>query len=227
MELGYQAKAGRASVAIGVPLLTNASGGPVDGWSMNYLGPTEALDRSVAIGDSAKAMEKVSVAIGNQANVRGLHPDSGTNYTYKLKLMEVVSIKDGNGNVSVTTNMNYGINTYTVDVARFERLPIPNSRWNWKSGTTNGNKTTEIFEQDCDFLYDIAYITNEERAYYDKIIQSGQGAANLMSAQYGVAVGSRAYVPGYHGAAFGHYAHVSRPFGLSIGSEAHSYSEGG
>ena len=48
-----------------------------------------------------------------------------------------------------------------------------------------------------------------------------------MSAQYGVAVGSRAYVPGYHGAAFGHYAHVSRPFGLSIGSEAHSYSEGG
>ena len=164
MELGYQAKAGRASVAIGVPLLTNASGEPVYGWSMNYLGPTEALDRSVAIGDSAKAMEKVSVAIGNQANVRGLQPDSGTNYTYNLKLMEVVSIKDGNGNVSVTTNMNYGINTYTVDVARFERLPIPNSRWNWKSGTTNGNKTTEIFEQAYDFLYDIAYITNEERA---------------------------------------------------------------
>lgn len=87
VEFGYGAKAGPRSVAIGVPLLTSANGGPVDGWSMNYLGPVEAPDRSVAIGDSAKAMEKVSVAIGNQANVRGLQPNSGTNYTYKLNLM--------------------------------------------------------------------------------------------------------------------------------------------
>ena len=31
---------------------------------------------------------------------------------------------------------------------------------------------------------------------------------------------------GYHGVALGHYAHVSRPWAMALGSEAHVYSEG-
>ena len=61
---------------------------------------------------------------------------------------------------------------------------------------------------------------------YNRIISGGQGDVPLFDAYYGVAVGSRAYVFGYHSVAYGHYAHASRPFASAFGSESHVYSEG-
>lgn len=223
ISFGKNTKSGTMSVAIGTPLPAAST------WSTNYVGYTEAKDRSVAIGDSAKAKESVSVAIGNQANVNGLHGDIGETYTYTLKRKEVITeTEDG---VTLYRTNNLDSVSYTVDKGMFERLPIPNSNWKniGQTRETVGNKTitTTTYEQAFDGLYDIGYMYPWEDELYNKTISSGQGNVNFMTALYGVAVGSRAYVSGYHGAAFGHYAHVSRPNGLAIGSESHVYSEGG
>lgn len=221
ISLGKNAKSTSASVAIGTPLSAAST------WNTNYVGHTEANDRSVAIGDAAKSLESVSVAIGNQANVHGLHSDSGISYTYKVPTFTVTTTKDSSGNV---VNVETGQTTYvsfTVDTGKYERLPSFNGNYKSIGSSTEGNVTTTTYEGQMTQLYDISYIDENENEIYDRIIQSGQGPVDFRKALYGVAVGSRAYVSGYHGAAFGHYAHVSRPNGLAIGSEAHSYSEGG
>ena len=91
-------------------------------------------------------------------------------------------------------------------------------------GTTN---ITDVYEQkESGTLQDISYVTPEDWEMYNRIISGGQGDVDLFNAYYGVAVGSRSYVFGYHSVAYGHYAHASRPFSIAIGSESHVYSEG-
>lgn len=75
-------------------------------------------------------------------------------------------------------------------------------------------------------LNDISYVPENEWNMYDRLIYGGQGTNHLFNAFYGVAVGSRSYVFGYHSVAYGHYSHASRPFASAFGSESHVYSEG-
>lgn len=226
----YDPKYG-GSITIGVP------GSRASGWNTNFLGNAYAIDHSVAIGYSAKARHNVSVAIGNMAYVGELHGTRGLTMTNYLAVKKII-----------TTNVN-GVATGTYTEIRNHGTPIEYDPDKWEAyprGVTDENGMPEYkyvststnyisegvnvvtvkYEQKMTQLPDRSYISTDETNEYVRIVDSGQGKVNLADAIYGVAVGSRAYVFGYHGAAYGHYAHVSRPFGLAIGSESHVYSEG-
>lgn len=195
---------------------------PLGGWNPNFLGPTESLDRSVAVGNSAKALEQVSVAIGNQAIVGRLHKAQNIPHVYTNRVMEVTT-KDGN----VTTNYDVPGIVHEVDLSRFERLAQDAGNWRWiRTETLEPGVTKATYERNTYSLKDISCLDDWEFDMYNHIVQSGQGPVNFLNSIYGVAIGSRAYVFGYHGVALGHYTHVSRPFGMAIGSESHVYSEG-
>lgn len=229
---GYGAYADYKAVAIGNPMvITNryqeitpdfTKEWPLGGWNPNFLGPTESLDRSVAVGNSAKALEQVSVAIGNQAIVGRLHKAQNILHVYTNRTMEVTS-RDGN----VTTNYDVPGIVYQVDMSRLERLAQDAGSWRLiRTETPEPGVTKTTYERNTYSLKDISCLDDWEYDMYNQIVQSGQGPVNFLNSIYGVAIGSRAYVFGYHGLALGHYAHVSRPFGTAIGSESHVYSEG-
>jgi len=234
--IGCNNNTGYKCVAIGSPLdideryeggnsnMLLRSGWP---WNPDFIGATEAFDRSVAIGDAAKALEMVSVAVGNQAHVKGLHRRLDVPYEYTNRVMIVTTPSGGGEPVTNILPLSEGI-VHVVDASMYERLPMPQGTWRQtKVETDGGGNTVRTYEENTSQLYDMSCMEPYEYDIYDRDISSGQGTLNLLTATYGVAVGSRAYVFGYHGAAFGHYAHVSRPWGLAVGSESHVYSVGG
>ena len=54
----------------------------------------------------------------------------------------------------------------------------------------------------------------------------GQGKTHYAAATYGVAIGYRSLVAGFHSLALGHYARASRPSSVAIGPSSHIRSEG-
>lgn len=240
LKVGNDTYAGQKAVAIGIPWNTRsdesdfyvsiAGDGIAYYWRTDYMGAVQAERESVAIGDSAQARQPVSVAIGDQAIVGTLHTGDvrlqGLTFDRKL-----VTTTFSNDVTIVTTNTFKNAVTNYYEIGKYERLPAAGD-WEKVStgepvvanGTTN---ITEIYEQkEVGGLYDISYVPPEEWDFYSRLIYGGQGHNYLNNALYGVAVGSRAYVFGYHSVAYGHYAHASRPFSVAIGSESHVYSEG-
>ncbi len=228
------------ALAIGVPAISNrgkngvtllyAQDGTRSYWRNDYIGDVYADRESVALGDSAFAGNPVSVAIGDQARVGNLHTDSDQMFGIAFDRMEVTTTIS-NGVTTVTTNTIFGAFTNYYDIAKYERLPSPGDWKKTVSGTpiVEGGTTniTDVYEQrESGTLNDISYVTPEDWDLYNRIIHGGQGYVPLFDAYYGVAVGSRAYVFGYHSVAYGHYSHASRPFSVAIGSESHVYSEG-
>lgn len=173
----------------------------------------------------------MSVAIGDQAIVGSLHTDYGRTFPVTLGKMEVLT-SYSNGSVTVTTNKYANAFTNFYDIGQYERMPnaVRDSWTRISSETTQDGATTNVLEvyrqSEGGGLRDISYITPEEWDFYNRLIYGGQGTNHISDAFYGVAVGSRAYVFGYHSVAYGHYAHASRPFSVAIGSESHVYSEG-
>ena len=145
--------------------------------------------------------------------------------------MEVLT-SYSNGSVTVTTNKYANAFTNFYDIGQYERMPnaVRDSWTRISSETTQDGATTNVLEvyrqSEGGGLRDISHITSEEWDFYNRLIYGGQGTNHISDAFYGVAVGSRAYVFGYHGMSLGHYSHVSRPFAHAIGSESHVYSEG-
>lgn len=173
----------------------------------------------------------MAVAIGDQAIVGSLHTDYGRTFPVTLDKMEVLTIYS-NGSVTATTNKYANAFTNFYDIGQYERMPYA-VRGSWtriSSETTQDGATTNVLEvyrqNEGGGLKDISYVPPEEWDFYNRLIYGGQGTNHLSDAFYGVAVGSRAYVFGYHSVAYGHYAHASRPFSVAIGSESHVYSEG-
>ena len=237
---GYNSWAGQKAVAIGIPwnifnddsdfYISTDGKGVQYYWRKDYMGPVYADRESVAIGDSAQARHPVSVAIGDQAYVGTLHTDYGRTFGLTFDRMEVTTTFSNNVFI-VSTNIIEAAFTNWYDIGKYERLPAAGE---WKKivagdpiadgGVTN---TTDLYEQkEVSALPDQSYVTPEDWEMYNRIISGGQGDVDLFNAYYGVAVGSRAYVFGYHSVAYGHYAHASRPFSVAIGSESHVYSEG-
>lgn len=241
IEIGGDTTSSRQKgVAIGIPAILNRGKDGVTPlfssalvfsyWRNDYIGDVFADRESVALGDSAFAGNPVSVAIGDQARVGKLHTDSDKMFGVPFDRMEVTTTIS-NDVTTVTTNVIRKAYTNYYDIAKYERLP---NGGDWKKtvsgtprvegGTTN---ITDVYEQkETGTLNDISYVTPEDWEMYNRIISGGQGDVPLFDAYYGVAVGSRAYVFGYHSVAYGHYAHASRPFSVAIGSESHVYSEG-
>lgn len=240
LYLGKNSVAGQKGIAIGFAGVSERSdvgftyiysGIDVPFWWRNdYLQDAYAARESVAIGDSAQARNPVSVAIGDQAIVGTLHTGSENMFGVPFDRMEVTTTISGE-TTTVTTNIIKNAYTNYYDVAKYERLPSPGDWKKTVSGTpiVEGGTTniTDIYEQkETGTLQDISYVTPEDWNMYNRIVSGGQGDVPLFDAYYGVAVGSRAYVFGYHSVAYGHYAHASRPFSVAIGSESHVYSEG-
>lgn len=132
MKLGGNTYAGEKSVAIGIPwntqygdndfYISRAGDGVKYYWRNDYIGPVYADRESVAIGDSARAGNPVSVAIGDQAIVGSLHPDDGRLYGLIFDRMELTTTYSRNG-IIVTTNIITGAFTNYYEISRYERLP--------------------------------------------------------------------------------------------------------
>lgn len=229
--LGNSAHAGNRGLAIGVPYEAN--------WTYPFAGETRASDYSVALGDSAKALHIVSVAIGNQAVVGSLHTTTNGVQEYSLNLIDVTTTISNNVE-KTSTNYYAGTVSYSADPQLYERFPRGDTETKFPyrpvigqkvSGPTtnvNGSVTTITtrYEQKVYSIKDPSFVEPEYWDMYDRWIYGGQGDQLLKNAIYGVAVGSRAYVFGYHSVAYGHYAHAIMPFSSAIGSESHVYSEG-
>ena len=180
----------------------------------------------------------VSVAIGNQAHVEGMHftPEGDAHlYTYTNKYKTI--IKDlATGNE--TTNISEKI--YVVDSSRYERLPYPryddngDNIWIQRANSNlvevidgvTVTKNIREFEWETTYLWDDSWISGNEIERYVRNISTGQGNIPLLGATYGVGIGSRAYVFGIQGVAVGHYSRATRPWGMAIGAESHVLSEG-
>lgn len=242
INAGTNSVAKRYSVALGVPLVIEPNyagylGGNLEsllmwdaaGWSPEYIGETIAVDRSVAIGPAAKALPRVSVAIGNQAYVGPMHGPSGTNWVYVLTNMTVVTKRNSSGVVQSVTTNNISTTRHTVDTGMWERAPTPAGFHKVGAATvsTSGGITTETqrWQQDYTGLPDLGYVDDATMARYNREFWSGQGLAKWHLADYGIAIGSRAYVYGHHSMGIGHYAHVMRPQTTVVGSESWNYAE--
>lgn len=213
------------SVAIGSPL--NA----ISSWNTNFTKNTEAMYRSVAIGTAAKAKQRVSVAIGNQALIGEVHHNTGETWTYELKTKVVTNTLNSAGKVDNATTNSLSKEIFTVDRGRYERMPVPSStKWEIVKSSTfeqDGVKyRVEKIRQQTDQIEDISWVDEDEYNMYNRWFDPGQGRMNYRWATYGVAIGSRSFVAGHHSVAVGHYARAVRPHTVALGPGNWVESEG-
>lgn len=201
------------------PSYTTETGYLRGSYSLDYSGPSVANDRSVAIGTAAQARDTVTIALGVGALANGLHGPSDQSNWVEFSVPRIgVVLQDGQYVTNELPNA-----TVMLDPYMYERWPdVDYSKWNLVQ-TIGG---TNIYERPYSGLIDPRYCSAEEFQMYNKWMSSGQGPIKYSAATYGVAIGYRSLVSGYHTLALGHYARAYRPHCVAIGPSSHIKAEG-